>query len=511
MKIILKFLLSCVMFSVALHGLPCSAQDAFTFEQLFREHGSIMLIIDPDSGSITDANAAAVSFYGYNYEDLIRMRIQEINTLDPEEVAQEMAAAKTEHRNYFNFKHRLASGDIRHVEVYSFPIQLGEKTQLYSVIHDVTPRVEAENTLRNRTGVFFAILGTALVLQVFVIFLLVKVGKSRISAIKKLAESKEHYRLLADSSPDTIARFDDSFRHLSINSMVVKELGLPVEQVIGKTNRELGMPELVVEKWEAGLRAVFQEKKDQVVDIEIETPNGFAYYTSVIVPEITESGVVNTAISITRNITERKRSEQKIAKALEIYRKALDGMIVSMGTLMSKRDNYTADHQLRVAQLAVAIAEELGLEENRIVGLKLAAAVHDIGKIGIPAEILTKPDELTDLEYLIIQTHPRSGFEILQNIDFPWPLADIIAQHHEKIDGSGYPEGLTGDQILLEAKIVCLADVVEAMASHRPYRAARGIDAALEEIKQQRGILFDEDVVDACLRLFREKGFQLEQ
>jgi len=113
------------------------------------------------------------------------------------------------------------------------------------------------------------------------------------------------------------------------------------------------------------------------------------------------------------------------------------------------------------------------------------------------------------LEYLIIQTHPRSGFEILQNIDFPWPLADIIAQHHEKIDGSGYPEGLTGDQILLEAKIICLADVVEAMASHRPYRPARGIDAALEEIKRQRGILFDEDVVDACLRLFREKGFQL--
>ncbi len=210
-------------------------------------------------------------------------------------------------------------------------------------------------------------------------------------------------------------------------------------------------------------------------------------------------------------ITERKQAEEKLADTLEVYRKGLEGIIISMGTMMGKRDNYTASHQLRVANLSVVIAGELGLEETRIEGLRLAAKAHDIGKIGIPAEILTKPGELSNLEYMIIQTHPRSGYEILQNIDFPWPLAEIIAQHHEKIDGSGYPEGLKGDQILLEAKIICVADVVEAMASHRPYRAARGIDAALEEIEQQRGILYDEGVVDACLRLFREKGFNLEQ
>jgi putative nucleotidyltransferase with HDIG domain len=179
--------------------------------------------------------------------------------------------------------------------------------------------------------------------------------------------------------------------------------------------------------------------------------------------------------------------------------------------MMGKRDNYTAGHQVRVAHLAVAIAEELSLEEVRIEGLKLAAEVHDIGKIGIPAEILTKPGALSELEYKIMQTHPSSGYDILKNIDFPWPLAEIVAQHHEKIDGSGYPEGLRGDDILLEAKIICLADAVEAMASHRPYRPALGIDAALEEIERQRGTLFDENVVDACLRLFREKGYLLEQ
>jgi PAS domain S-box-containing protein/putative nucleotidyltransferase with HDIG domain len=459
---------------------------------------------------IEDANAAAINFYGYNYEEITRMRIQEINMLDPEETVQEMASASAEHRNYFNFRHRLANGDIRHVEVYSYPIQSVGKIKLYSIIHDVTPRFEAENALRNRTGIFLAILGAVLIVQAFVIISLVKVGKSRNSVIEELKRSEANYRLLTDSSPDTIARFDGSFRHLSINRMVEKELGLPVEHIIGKTNRELGMPELVVEKWEAGLHAVFQEKKEQVVDIDFETPDGFAHYTSWIVPEITQSGAVNTAISITRNITERKRSEQKIAKTLDIYRKALEGIILSMGTVMSKRDNYTAEHQLRVANLAVAIAEELGLEESRIEGLKLAAEVHDIGKISIPAEILTKPGELTDLEYMIIQTHPRSGYEILCSIDFPWPLAEIIVQHHEKIDGSGYPESLRGDEILLEAKIICLADVVEAMASHRPYRASLGINAALEEIEQQRGILYDEGVVDACLRLFRDKEFKLE-
>lgn len=226
-------------------------------------------------------------------------------------------------------------------------------------------------------------------------------------------------------------------------------------------------------------------------------------------PLFDEAGEMWGTFGVSVDITGRKMAEDKLAETLEIYRKGLEGIIISMGTLMSKRDNYTASHQLRVARLAVAIARELGLEETRIEGLKLAAEVHDIGKIGIPAEILTKPGELTELELMIIQTHPRSGFEILQNIEFPWPLAEMVGQHHEKIDGSGYPEGLKGDQILFEAKIICLADVVEAMASHRPYRPMRGIDKALEEIEKQRGILFDEGVVDTCLKLFREKGFQL--
>ena len=228
-------------------------------------------------------------------------------------------------------------------------------------------------------------------------------------------------------------------------------------------------------------------------------------------PLFDEQGVMWGTFGVSMDISERKQAEEQLAETLERFRKGLEGIITSMGTLMSKRDNYTAGHQLRVAEIAVAIAMEMGLEETRIEGVKLAAEVHDIGKIGIPAEILVKPGQLSELEYMIIQTHPQAGREILSDIEFPWPLADIVGQHHEKMDGSGYPDGLRGEEILLEARIICVADVVEAMASHRPYRAARGIDAALEEIERQRGVLFDRDVVDACLRVFREKGFALDQ
>ncbi len=205
-----------------------------------------------------------------------------------------------------------------------------------------------------------------------------------------------------------------------------------------------------------------------------------------------------------------EQAEKNTAESLKAFRRALLGIVHSMGTLMSKRDNYTAGHQQRVSELSGEIARVLDLEDDRIEGLKLAAKIHDIGKLSIPTEILTKPQKLTDLEFKIIETHPNTGYEILNNIEFPWPIAEIVKQHHEKVDGSGYPDGLTGEDILFEARILCVADVVEAMASHRPYRPALGIDVALDEIWEKRGSLFDPDVVNACMKLFKEEGFQLE-
>ncbi|OIO68076.1 MAG: hypothetical protein AUJ58_09825 [Zetaproteobacteria bacterium CG1_02_55_237] len=193
-----------------------------------------------------------------------------------------------------------------------------------------------------------------------------------------------------------------------------------------------------------------------------------------------------------------------------ILRQSLEQSIQTIATTVEARDPYTAGHQRRVALLAVAIAQEMGLPEEKIKGIHLAGIIHDLGKITIPAEILSKPGNLTDIQYMLIQSHPQSGYDIMKNVVFPWPIADIILQHHEKLDGSGYPQGLKDEQILLEAKIIGVADVVEAMSSHRPYRASRGIDLALAEIEGKRGKLYAPDVVDACLKLFREKNYKLE-
>jgi putative nucleotidyltransferase with HDIG domain len=209
------------------------------------------------------------------------------------------------------------------------------------------------------------------------------------------------------------------------------------------------------------------------------------------------------SVYVFRDITRRKESEDRL-------RRALEGMVEAMSVTIEMRDPYTAGHQRRVSRLSVAIAREMGTPEAQIEGIRMAGDIHDIGKIYVPAEILSKPGKLTEIEFTIIKTHPQVGYDILKNVEFPWPIADIVAQHHERLDGRGYPAGLKGDAILLEARIIIVADVVEAMSSHRPYRPAHGIDRALAEITLNKGVLYDTAVVEACLRLFKEKNFSLE-
>jgi len=191
-------------------------------------------------------------------------------------------------------------------------------------------------------------------------------------------------------------------------------------------------------------------------------------------------------------------------------RESLEQTIQVIADTGEERDSYTAGHQRRVAEICSKISKELGMDADHIHGLHLAASIHDLGKIGIPAEILAKPRRLTALEYGMIKEHAMIGFNIIKDVSFPWPIAKIILQHHERIDGSGYPLGLKDDELLLESKILAVADVVEAMASHRPYRAALGIEAALNEIKAQRGITLDTQVVNACLRIFNEQDYKIE-
>ncbi|MBN1938525.1 MAG: response regulator [Candidatus Aminicenantes bacterium] len=215
-------------------------------------------------------------------------------------------------------------------------------------------------------------------------------------------------------------------------------------------------------------------------------------------------------VYIFRDIRSRKKSEEELRESYARHQKALAGSIQAIGLTIEMRDPYTAGHQHRVSKLSAAIAEEMRLDKARIEGVKMAGDIHDIGKIYVPAEILSKPGKLSDIEMSIIRTHSQVGYDILKNIEFPWPIAQIVYQHHERLDGTGYPNNLKGEEILLESRIISVADVVEAMSSHRPYRPAPGIEKALAEIKRGQGAQYDSDIVDACFRLFQEKSFTFD-
>ncbi len=206
-------------------------------------------------------------------------------------------------------------------------------------------------------------------------------------------------------------------------------------------------------------------------------------------------------------IENRKQIQLELEQSFANLKKVTDATIQAIALTVEKRDPYTSGHQRRVAKLTRAIAEAIGLSEDQIEGAHVAASIHDIGKISLPAEILSKPIPLSEIEISLIQVHAQAGYDILKGLDFPWPIADIIIQHHERMDGSGYPRGLSGDRISIEARIIGIADVVETMSSHRPYRPSMGIEKALEEITLNSGTLYDSRVVDACLNIFNGKGF----
>jgi PAS domain S-box-containing protein len=214
-------------------------------------------------------------------------------------------------------------------------------------------------------------------------------------------------------------------------------------------------------------------------------------------------------IGLMQDISEKKRAEEKIQHYVAQIESAFMRTVEVAMTLGEMRDPYTAGHERRVAEIAVAIGAELGFDARRLEGLQVAGYLHDIGKITIPSEILVKPAKLNPVEYQLIQGHSQAGYDVLKDVEFPWPVAEVALQHHERMDGSGYPLGLKGEAILLEARILGVADVVEAMSSHRPYRATLGIEAALAEIERGRGTAYDPSVADACLRLFREKSYTI--
>ncbi len=324
-----------------------------------------------------------------------------------------------------------------------------------------------------------------------------------------LRESEERFRDIVDNSHDFICTHDLSGRILSANRQSVKMVGYEQNSILEMNLKDFLEPE-TRPQFKHYLEDI-QKKGAARGLMAIQTSTGekrIWEYNNTLRTEGVKDPIVR---GIARDVTEQIMAEKTLKKTLKNLRKAMGGTIQALASVVEIKDPYTAGHQRRVADLARAIATEIGLSDKIIDGLRLGGIVHDIGKINVPAEILVKPGTITPLEFSLIQTHSEVGYELLKNIEFPWPIAEMVLQHHEKMDGSGYPAGLSGENICLEARILCVADVVEAMASNRPYRPALGIDAALDDIEKKKGIQFDPQVVDACLRIFRERGYQIKR
>jgi PAS domain S-box-containing protein len=332
----------------------------------------------------------------------------------------------------------------------------------------------------------------------------------------KLKESEKKYRIITEKMTDIVWLLDMNLRTVYVTPSVQTVLGFTQEERMSQTVDQQLTPDSLNIALETMAKELALEEQGQrdyqknvILELEYYHKNGSTRWLETIMSGLrNDQGILDRIHGVSRDITARRKAEEKLLQTLESLRKAFGVTMQVMVAAIEMRDPYTAGHQVRAADIARVIATEMELPPEKIDGIRMAGAIHDIGKLSIPAEILSKPTKLTDIEFSLIKEHAQSGYEMLKNVESPWPLAEIIYQHHERINGTGYPRNLKGDEILIEARILAVADVVEAMASHRPYRASLGIDTALGEIEKNKGILYDLDVAETCLKLFREKKYQ---
>jgi PAS domain S-box-containing protein len=337
--------------------------------------------------------------------------------------------------------------------------------------------------------------------------------KERKRAEEELKLSEKKYRSIFENAVEGIYQTTPGGRYIAVNPALARMMGYDtseelIEGVTDISKQIYVNPEdserykkiLAEEGIVQGFEARHYRKDKSIIWVSINTcavrdpADKMLYYEGTV-----------------EDITARKTADERLKQHAEKLKKSLFGTIKALSMTVEARDPYTSGHQTKVSRLARAIAQDMALSNDTIDNIRIAGSIHDIGKISVPSEILSKPGKLTDIEFSLIKNHSQSGYDILRDAELPYSIAKIVLQHHERLDGSGYPQGLRNGQILLESKVVMVADVVEAMASYRPYRPALGIPAALEEIEKNKETLYDVDVVDACLRLFRGKGYQLEK
>jgi PAS domain S-box-containing protein/putative nucleotidyltransferase with HDIG domain len=327
-----------------------------------------------------------------------------------------------------------------------------------------------------------------------------------------LRESEGRFRAIFEQAAVGVALTETATgRFLKINQRFADIVGLAPEEMTVTTFMAITHPDDLpadldnMEKLRKGLIRQFSLEK------RYRRKDGSLVWVNLTVSPLWEAGEApNYHIAVVEDITNRKIAEAEVKQGLDKLHRTLLGTVAALANTVATKDPYTAGHQRRVAQLACAMARELGWPEARVEGMQVQGLLHDLGKIAVPAEILSRPGRISSTEFDLIKAHPQVGYDILKDIDFPWPVARTVLQHHERLNGSGYPAGLTGAAISPEARILAVADVVEAMASHRPYRATLGIEIALEEITRHKGELFDPEAVDVCVKLFTEQGFAFD-
>jgi PAS domain S-box-containing protein/putative nucleotidyltransferase with HDIG domain len=453
---------------------------------IFESVNDILILIDTE-GRILEANSRIRDITGYGKEELIGKRIDTLGHI----------IERCSLNNVLDsFKKRIAG-----IQVPSYEVEIIRK--------DGRPvTVEISAVVVKKKG---DIVGDLVIARDITV-------PKRAEA--QLRQSETRYRLLAENVTDVIwAFYANSPGQLNyISPSVERLLGYSVEEAMAKRMDnvfESGSYKRAIdalrEELDTKRSLLSGTSRSRTLELELYHKDGHLVPVEVnysVISGLREQPA--EILAVARDISNRRQAEGEIRRSTEKLIGAMEQTIEAMAMVVEMRDPYTAGHQRRVTQLACAIAKEMGIAEDRITGLRLAGLIHDIGKVRVPAEILTNPDGLSDAEFTMIKMHPTIGYEILKTIDFPWPVAKIVYQHHERLDGTGYPLGISREDIILEARVLAVADVVEAIASHRPYRPALGVDVALDEISKRRNRLYDSEVVNACLRLFRDKQFMFD-
>jgi PAS domain S-box-containing protein len=440
----------------------------------FENTSDVIFIVD-ENLNILSMSQSAEKILGYKPEEFIGKLVTDMKHIFTpasfeQAISDAMLIFKGETISAKIYEFMAKDGTIKIGEVSGSPIMRnGQVTGFVSIARDITDRRRMEDELRN---------------------------------------SAQKYRTILEDMNDMYYELDIKGNMTFFNKALLSLTARSPEELQGMNFRDY----MSSEGSEDALKIfgeIYKTGKPRLFVNEIVTKTGeVKYFESQAGLLLDENKQPIGFRGIARDITDRKKAQDERDQVLARLRKTLGTMIQAMSAAVEARDPYTSGHQRRVAALARSIAAEMNLSRDQIEGIRMAASIHDMGKISIPAEILSMPRKLSKLEFDLVKTHSQAGHDIIKDIDFPWPIANIILQHHERINGSGYPHGLRGDNILLEARILAVADVVEAMASYRPYRPALGLDTALEEITRNKNILYDGEVVEACLKIFREKKYE---